>query len=209
MRWLALLLLSVSLARAEGEEAGDFDYYILSLSWSPTWCVQEGAARNAPQCDEDADFGWILHGLWPQYAEGWPSFCRSPQRDPSRAATRAMADIMGSSGLAWHQWKKHGRCSGLPAEDYFDAARRAFEAVNRPEVFRRLDRAVRLPAAVVEEAFLQANPDWEPDMLTVTCKSGRIQEARLCLTRDLRPRPCGPDVARDCTLDDALLENIK
>jgi len=209
MRWLILLLLSATLARAEGERAGAFDYYILSLSWSPTWCALEGTARKSPQCDEEADFGWVLHGLWPQYDEGWPSYCRTSQRDPSRSDTRAMADIMGSPGLAWHQWKKHGRCSGLAADAYFDAARRAYEAVNRPGVFRRLDRAVRLPAAVVEEAFLRANPALQPDMLTITCKSGRIQEARLCLTRDLQPRACGQDVVRDCTLDDALLEHIK
>ena len=209
MRWLILLLLSATLARAEGEQAGEFDYYVLSLNWSPTWCVLEGTARNSPQCDGDADFGWVLHGLWPQYDEGWPSYCRTSQRDPSRSDTRAMADIMGSPGLAWHQWKKHGRCSGLSAEAYFDAARHAYGAVNRPEVFRRLDRAVRLPAAVVEEAFLRANPALQPDMLTITCKSGRIQEARLCLTRDLQPRACGQDVVRDCTLDDALLEHIK
>lgn len=209
MRWLILLLLSATFVRAGGEQAGRFDYYILSLSWSPTWCALEATARTSPQCDEEADFGWVLHGLWPQYEEGWPSFCRTGHRDPPRADTRAMADIMGSAGLAWHQWKKHGRCSGLAAETYFDAARRAFEAVNRPELFRRLDRAVRLPAAVVEEAFLKANPALQPDMLTITCKSGRIQEARLCLTRDLQPRACGQDVVRDCTLDDALLENIK
>ena len=209
MRWLILLLLSATLARAEGERAGAFDYYILSLSWSPTWCALEGTARKSPQCDEEADFGWVLHGLWPQYDEGWPSYCRTSQRDPSRSDTRAMADIMGSPGLAWHQWKKHGRCSGLAADAYFDAARRAYEAVNRPGVFRSLDRAVRLPAAVVEEAFLRANPALQPDMLTITCKSGRIQEARLCLTRDLQPRACGQDVVRDCTLDDALLEHIK
>jgi len=209
MRWLILLLLTATLARAEGERAGEFDYYVLSLSWSPTWCALEGAARNSPQCDEDADFGWVMHGLWPQYEDGWPSYCRTGQRDPSRAETRDMADIMGSAGLAWHQWKKHGRCSGLSAEAYFDAARRAYGAVNRPEVFRRLDRAVRLPAFVVEQAFLKANPGWQPDMLTITCKAGRIQEARLCLTRDLQPRPCGQDVVRDCPLDDALLEGIK
>jgi ribonuclease T2 len=67
---------------------------------------------------------------------------------------------------------------------------------------------VRLPAAVVEEAFLEANPGWRADMLTVTCKAGRIQEARLCLTRDLEPRDCAPDVVRDCTLPDALFEAI-
>ncbi|MDF0600754.1 ribonuclease T2 [Psychromarinibacter sp. C21-152] len=208
MRWLAALLLTASLARAESEAPGDFDYYVLSLSWSPTWCALEGEARGSPQCDDARDLGWILHGLWPQYDTGWPSYCPTPERNPSRADTAAMADIMGTSGLAWHQWQKHGRCSGLSADAYFALSREAYGRVARPDLFRKLDRPVRTPAAVIEAAFLKANPELTPDMLTVTCKSGRIQEVRLCLTRDLVPRDCGADVVRDCTMRDALLDPI-
>ncbi len=209
MRWIFLLLLSAGLARAEGEPAGEFDYYVLSLSWSPSWCALEGDARRSPQCDGARDFGWVLHGLWPQYESGWPSYCRTETRNPSRADTSAMADIMGTSGSAWHQWNKHGRCSGLASVDYYSLARTAFERVNRPAIFRQLENAVRLPARVIEEAFIEANPDWSPDMLTITCKQGRIEEARLCLSRDLEPRICGADVIRDCTLTDALFEPIR
>lgn len=193
-------------AWAEGERAGDFDYYVLALSWSPTWCALEGEARDAPQCDRDV--GWVLHGLWPQYEDGWPSYCRTSARDPSRRQTAAMADIMGDGGAAWYQWKKHGRCSGLAADAYFDTARAAYESIIRPQVFRDLDRDVKLPASVVEEAFLRENAELKPDGLTVTCKSRRIQEVRICLTLGLTPRDCGADVARDCTLDDALFEAI-
>ena len=196
-------------ARAEGEWAPEFDYYVLALSWSPTWCALEGDARNSPQCDASADFGWVLHGLWPQYHRGYPSNCRTKNLQPSRAMTRDMADIMGSSGLAWYQWKKHGTCTELPAHEYFALARRAYESVNRPVVFRKLTDPVKLPASVVEEAFLKANPGWEPDMLTITCREGRIQEARLCLSKDLRPVPCGQDVVRDCRMRDALFDPIR
>ena len=207
MRWLLALLLTTGLAHAEGEEAGDFDYYVLSLSWSPNWCKTEGEARNSPQCDRP--LGWVLHGLWPQYEAGWPSYCRTTTRDPSRAETAAMADIMGTGGAAWYQWKKHGRCAGLPQQDYFAAARAAYDAVIRPDVFRQLDNDVSLPASVVEEAFLQDNPALTADMITITCKSGRIQEARICLTPALEPRECGADVVRDCTLQDALMAPVR
>lgn len=206
MRWLLLLLFSATLANADGEPAGEFDYYVLSLSWSPTWCALEGDARGSPQCDRP--LGWVLHGLWPQYERGWPANCPTVHRNPSRTQTEAMADIMGTSGLAWYQWQKHGRCSGLAAADYYRLARLAYDRVNRPEVLRKLDRPVKLPASVIEEAFLQANPDLTADMLTITCKDGRIQEARLCLTRDLTPRPCAPDVRRDCTMTNALLDPV-
>ncbi|KAJ54913.1 ribonuclease T [Actibacterium mucosum KCTC 23349] len=206
MRWLLILLLSATIARAEGERAGDFDYYVLALSWSPTWCAIEGRERGSPQCD--ADHGWVLHGLWPQYEDGWPSYCRTMHRPATRSETGAMVDIMGSSGSAWHQWKKHGVCSGLSAPDFFALSRLAYDQVNRPDVFRKLSKPVKLPARVVEEAFLQANPDWAADMLTITCRDARIQEARLCLTRDMKPRVCGADVRRDCTMQDALFDPI-
>lgn len=209
MRHLFVILLALLplAARADGEPAGDFDYYVLALSWSPNWCALEGDARDAEQCEED--FGWVVHGLWPQYEDGWPAYCPTAERSPSRALTAAQADIFGAGGAAWYQWKKHGVCSGLSADKYFRFAREAFARVNRPEVLDKLDRAVRLPADVIEQAFLEANPGWEPDMVTITCRDGHIQEARVCFTRGLEPRACGDDVVRDCTLDDALFQPVR
>ena len=211
MRWLSVLLLLIaSTARAEGERPGAFDYYVLSLSWSPTWCALEGDSRNSPQCDSAADFGWVLHGLWPQFEEGgWPSYCRTTHRDPTRGQTAAMSDIMGTPGAAWHQWKKHGRCSGLTATTYLGASRVAFRNVTVPEVFKRLPRDVKLPASVVEDAFVKENPGLTGDRITVTCKAGRIEEVRICLTRRLELRDCGADMRHDCSMPDALMEAVR
>ncbi len=209
MRWVVLWVFSAVAALAEGDKPGAFDYYVLSLSWSPNWCAREGDARGSDQCDARHDHGWILHGLWPQYHQGWPSYCPTPKAPPSRAMTRQMEDIQGSSGLAWHQWKKHGTCSGLSAEGYFALSRQAYQRINRPPVFRKLDRAVKLPARVVEDAFIKANPELKPDMITVTCNAGYIEEVRICLSRDLDPVPCGRDVIRDCTAEDALFDPIR
>lgn len=212
MRFLVSALLALVLAApalAEGEKAGEFDYYVLALSWSPNWCAIEGDAKQSPQCDAREDHGWILHGLWPQFHRGWPSYCRTTERAPSRTMTADMADIMGTSGLAWHQWKKHGTCSGLSAQGYFDLSRAAYTSIERPQILRKLDKSVRLPAHLIEEVFLKENPGLSPDGLTITCKQGYIQEARICLSRDLEPVPCGRDVIKDCTLDNALFDPVR
>jgi ribonuclease T2 len=214
MRLLSLSLLMLfafapRVAQAEGEVAGEFDYYVLALSWSPNWCALEGDARRSPQCDVEEDHGWIMHGLWPQFHRGFPSNCQTSQRPPSRSMTAEMADIMGTSGLAWYQWKKHGSCTGLSAATYYKTARAAYEAVERPAVFRKVKNDIRLPASVVEEAFLKSNAGMEPDGVTVTCKSGYIQEVRICLSKDLTPVPCGRDVVKDCALDNALFTPIR
>lgn len=207
---LATTILGAAAARAEGDRAGRFDYYVLALSWQSTWCALQGDARSAPDCEAGRNRGWVLHGLWPQYERGWPAYCPSPEPAPSRQMTSEMADIMGSAGLAWHQWNKHGRCSGLSAAAYFDLSRRAYERIARPEVFRKLDRPVRLPAEVVEEAFLRANPSLSSDTLVVTCTRARIHEVRLCLTKALAPRPCSADVQRrNCPLPDARLDPVR
>ena len=190
----ALLVLSLPL-RAEGERPGDYDYLLLSLSWSPTWCALEGDARKSPQCTQDKDFGWVLHGLWPQNERGYPSYCPSSKRPPSRRMTAEMADIMGAPGVAWHQWKKHGSCTGLEADQYYGLMRLAYAKITRPSVLRDLGRDVTLPASVVEEAFLDANPGLERDQITITCRDGRIQEARVCLDMQLNPRRCGDEGA--------------
>ena len=195
---LTISLMWNSFSASAQDRAGDFDYYVLALSWSPNWCEREGDSRNSPQCDPSEDFGFVVHGLWPQYENGWPANCRSSHRDPSRAQTRDMADIMGSSGSAWHQWKKHGRCSGLSSVDYYELMREAFAEVTRPEVLRQIDRAMAVAPLVVEDAFLEQNEELDPDEITITCRSGQLQEARICMDKDLEYRTCGQDVIRDC-----------
>ena len=108
-----------------------------------------------------------------------------------------MADIMGSGGLAWYQWKKHGRCSGLAAADYFARPRARLRGAGAAAV----RAAAHDRADGVEEALLAANPALDPDGLVVTCRDGRIAEARLCLDRGpraarLRRRTCSRDACR-------------
>jgi ribonuclease T2 len=206
---LFVLIACLAYPLAAQDRAGAFDYYVMALSWSANWCAIEGDSRNSPQCDPAEDHGWILHGLWPQYEQGFPANCSTSMRPPSRSDTGAMADIMGTSGLAWHQWRKHGVCSGLSSDDYFAVSREAYTRVTRPAVLRNLERQVTLPASLIEEAFLKENPTLTADQITITCKSGYIQEARICLTRDLEFRDCGRDVRRDCSMTNAQFDPMR
>ncbi|MDZ4310760.1 MAG: ribonuclease T2 [Cypionkella sp.] len=206
--YLGPILLN-SPARADGEKAGDFDYYVMSLGWSSNWCALEGDTRRDPQCDAGRGFTWTLHGLWPQYESGYPSYCRTVQNDPNRSDSAQMADIMGGAGLAFYQWKKHGRCSGLSAKSYYSTMRKAYKSVAIPPIFAKITKDLSVPATVIEDAFAEANPGIARDQMTVTCRQGMIQELRICLTKDLEPRRCGADTIKDCTLKDAGLEAVR
>lgn len=198
MRYLVVLIAALVLAppgtSGAGGRAGEFDYYVLALSWNAAWCEAEGTGRGAAQCNPDLDIGFTLHGLWPQHIIGWPEFCKTPKRDPSRSETAAMADIMGSGGLAWYQWKKHGRCSGLSARDYFETSRFAFGLLNAPD----LDGADgRISSAALVERFVSQNPGLKPQNMIVTCRGGQLREVRVCLDKNLSPRACSRDVRDD------------
>jgi ribonuclease T2 len=198
----AALVAALAHGAAGADEPGAFDHYLLALSWSPSWCATTGDARGADVCAAGAGEGFTLHGLWPQHVRGWPEFCASLARNPSRAETRAMADIMGSAGLAWHQWVKHGRCSGLAGARYLDLSRAAYEALALPEP-EALSGSTT-PDALAER-LRALNPGLPADGIVVTCRGGLAMEVRVCLTRDLAPRPCAEDVrARACSPSRAL-----
>ncbi|QBX33570.1 ribonuclease T [Paracoccus liaowanqingii] len=206
---LALAALMIPLPLAARDVAGQFDYYVLALSWQPSWCSATGDDRGAAECRGGTAKDFTVHGLWPQHERGWPQDCPTPERDPARRDSAAMADIMGSPGLAAYQWRKHGRCTGLSATGYYDATRAALDQIRIPEVFDDLDRDITLSPAIVEEAFLEANPGFDADGVTVTCRDAALSEVRICLTRDLAPRPCAPDVRRDCDRPRVLMEAVR
>ncbi|MEL7469203.1 MAG: ribonuclease T2 [Pseudomonadota bacterium] len=205
-RLLAILAFIWPLSAAADD---DFTHYVLALSWNASWCKIEGDARGADQCDPRHDLGFTLHGLWPQGERDWPEYCRSNARDPSRSMSGKMADIMGSGGLAWHQWKKHGRCSELSARDYFDLSREAYGMIDRPAVLRKLDKQVKISPSVVEKAFLEANPKLRANQISVTCRDGLVHEVRVCLSKALVPRACTAKVERGCRAKSVLLPPMR
>ncbi len=48
-----------------GAPPGQFDFYVFTLSWEPQFCLNN---RNAQGCNSHSRF--IVHGLWPQDADG-------------------------------------------------------------------------------------------------------------------------------------------
>jgi ribonuclease T2 len=192
----ALLALFLSAtAPAAQDRAGDFDHYILALTWMPAFCALDDRGATDPRCAPGRRAGWMLHGLWPQHAGGtWPEYCPTAQRSPSRTETAAQSDLFGSGGSAWHQWNKHGRCTGLSAADYYALSRRALDGLTLPALFDGVDRPLRVAPQVIEDAFLAENPGLTEEMLVTTCRRNTLVELRLCLNRDLTPRPCDAEV---------------
>jgi ribonuclease T2 len=178
-------------------EPGNFDYYVLVLAWSPTYCLKEGDKRGNPQCDSKQSRHFVLHGLWPQDANGWPEDCYQGERPwvPSQVIGE-MRDIMPSKALVIHEYKAHGTCSGLAPGPYFDAARILYDGVTVPAPFDDPETQRFLSLETVERKFLAANPWLKPDMIAVTCRRGSLFDIRLCFDRDFRPQACGTNIGQ-------------
>ncbi|MEO1701701.1 MAG: ribonuclease T [Pseudomonadota bacterium] len=174
-----------------------FDFYVLSLSWSPGYCRSEGARANRQQCGTGRSFEWVVHGLWPQFQRGYPEFCEpSTRENVSRSLAEKMFDIMPSTGLVAHQWRKHGSCSGLDQDDYFQTTRRAFAMIVKPDIDAGQSQSFSRSHLDVEEAFLEANDALRPEQIAVTCDRRFLRDVRICLTKDLSSFTSCPEVDR-------------
>ena len=170
-------------------EPGVFDYYLLTLAWSPEFCY---SLADKPEC-QSGHHGFVVHGLWPQYVDGYPENCSDA---PGLANPKEMADIMQDAGLVAHEWSTHGTCSGLDPESYFKLLRRAFSSIKVPEKFAAARENFSIPPSEVKREFVQANPNFSAEDMMVSCGNNYLTAVSFCMTKDLKPTAC--ENLRDC-----------
>src|SRR4051812_19347776 len=192
---------------------GEFDFYVLSLSWSPSFC-EAASERGKPgrsaqaQCGE-RPFSFVVHGLWPQYEHGFPNYCQRPSPRLDRNIMSSMLDLMPAPGLIFNEWDKHGTCSGLAPRAYFETIRKARSAVKiPPEYLEPVDPATVAPAAI-EEAFIKVNPGLSGSAISVTCDSPRLSKGGICLSKDLQSRACEETDRRACRRDQVSMPPVR
>jgi ribonuclease T2 len=174
---------------------GTFDYYLLSLSWSPAFCLSE---PGAAECTGPRRFGFIVHGLWPQYEDGWPENCNVHEQVPDSVVS-GISDIMPARGLVYHEWSAHGTCSGLQPTDFFALVRHAYGTITVPATFSGTGQQVEQAPASVAAAFVHANSRLRESSIVVICGgqgAPRLREVRICLARSLEPRACSAAAVR-------------
>lgn len=215
---IAGLLFAVTFALAPPASARDsspaqFDYYTLALSWSPTYCASDAGKDDRQQCGLGRAYAFVVHGLWPQYARGWPEHCRLRERWVPDGLIDTMLDIMPSKKLIIHEWRKHGSCSGLGIQPYFDLTRQLFEKVRIPARYLS-PRApvVTTPGEIVSD-FLKTNRDLEADMLSVQCGNSRgaarLAELRVCFGKNGNFQSCGINERRQCRAERLVLPPVR
>jgi ribonuclease T2 len=179
-------------SRTSGVQTGSaaFDYYLLNLSWAPEFCHSK---PDNPECS--GNFGFIVHGLWPQNsAGGYPSNCGN---QPGPTDPSSLLDIMPDLHLIQHEWTTHGTCTGLAADDYFALIRRVRASLKIPPDFVAPQQQLTVRPADLKREFEQANPGVTDSGIAVSCGGPYLVAVEICFTKDGKPAQCGGDI-RDC-----------
>lgn len=187
-------------AAAQGETRngapGVFDFYVLALSWSSGFCTNTGDSQGRSQCAAGSQLGFTVHGLWPQFERGFPTECSPAARSPSQIALQKTRGVFPDENLARYEWRKHGTCSGQSPSDYFDDFRKARDSVTVPTPFLKPTTSQTWAPLDIKRAFVAANGGLRADMIGIACRSGVLEEVRICLGKDLRGFVSCPEVAR-------------
>lgn len=208
---LTLVLASTSVMARD--RPGKFDYYALTLSWSPSFCASPAGRNARQQCGAGRRFAFVVHGLWPQFWRGWPQHCR--QRAPylSNRLIRSLYDIMPSKRLIIHEWKKHGTCSGLQAPDYFNLARSLFAQIKIPARYLSPNRPILTTPQILVEDFVKTNRMLNRNMISVHCgnstRRARLSEIRICFSRKGQLIKCGRNEVRQCRARQLVLPPVR
>jgi len=187
----------------------NFDFYVLALSWSPSYCEAEGEDANRQQCAARRPYAFVVHGLWPQYERGFPENCATDEAGVANERLRTLYDLMPSAGLIRHEWRRHGSCTGLSQDEYFAVLRAARNRIVIPPALERHESHFMIDPDAAERAFLDANGGLSPAGIAVTCDSRYLREVRICLTRELGFRSCPEIDRRACRRDKVVMPPVR
>jgi ribonuclease T2 len=194
--------------RSSRQASGEFDYYVLALSWAPAFCAHEATNRGAGECGAGRNTGFMVHGLWPERDTGRQLENCGPVQPVAADIVRQTLSFMPDTALIQHEWRTHGSCSGLTAEDYFATVARAAEKIQIPQAYRSLHRMLETSAGEVERRFAAVNHLHGPSTVRVQCRAGEVREVRICLTKSLQPRPCSRSM-RDCRAGELFMRPMQ
>ncbi|RAM48360.1 MAG: ribonuclease [Hapalosiphonaceae cyanobacterium JJU2] len=191
---------------------GKFDFYVLTLSWSPDYCVTNGN-RDRQQCKSGKKLGFVLHGLWPQYQRGYPSNCSTQKLPPQ--LKRQFSGLFPSDKLYDHEWEKHGTCSGMTPAQYLTLSKQLKDSVVIPTAYNRPPKPFRTTIKDLKSAFVSANNDFNADGIVPYCSgSGRfLKEVFFCYSKDGKAGVCSAEILKrsqtSCGQPNFLVRNVR
>ncbi|MBD2627717.1 ribonuclease T2 family protein [Trichormus variabilis] len=207
----SLTLPNIAAAQNRGTP-GKFDFYVLTLSWSPDHCARNGN-RDPQQCKPGRKYGFVLHGLWPQYQKGYPANCTTEKLPP--LVKQKFRGLFPNETLYNHEWEKHGTCSGKNPIEYLALSRQLKYSLVIPTDYNRPDKPFRTTVKDLKNAFVTANSKFTADSIAPYCSdSGRfLQEVFFCYSKDGKAGICSEDILKrsrkSCGQANFLVRNVR
>ena len=200
MRWAVILLVVLQLGAAPRLLAvprqvtgAGFNYYVLSLYWLPTLCIE---LPEADECAGPDRHGVIVRGLRPVLDWNSPTSCGGGDLI-SDSLVSSLKDLMASRRVVEREWKEHGSCSGESPERFFALLRQAYDSVNLPDLN---DSGADMVQTIhqVTKAFTNRDPGLPAQAISLTCSGNptRLQEVRICLAKNLASNYCTGETIR-------------
>jgi len=179
-------LVQVSSRRARpsaNSQPGAFDFYLLTLSWSPEYCATHSSSSECA-----AHPGFVVHGLWPQNNDGtYPENCSNAV---GPANPQQYLNLIPTVSLIEHEWTTHGTCSGLGPDAFFAAVGQAFHEVKIPSTFVNVSQPAMLAPSAIIGQFAAANPSWPQGSIALSCGKNYLTAVEICLSKTLAPEAC-------------------
>ena len=191
-------------------EPGQFDHYAVALSWSPSYCASH---TDPTQCDRARPLGFVLHGLWPQLAKGFPESC-SRERLPAEVRARYSV-LFPSAKMIDHEWQKHGTCSGQDAASYFALTARLKDQLLIPAVLQQPAAPVRMSPGELIHAFKAANTGMVVNSVLPFCGDGGrfLREVHACYSKAGASTSCSESevkrAANSCRQQNFLVQSVR
>jgi ribonuclease T2 len=191
---------------SDSNTPGQFDYYLLTLSWAPQFCATNPNGRGTAECNPSKHMGLVVHGLWPQYNNGkWPEDCASTP-PVSTSTVNHMLPMMPGKQLIQHEWSKHGTCSGLSVKDYFGSIEKLYTGLSVPDEFKKPADSAQTSPRDIEAAFASANSAPQ-EAFRVSCPQQDFSAVQICLDKDLKYMAC-PTTQKDCRADQIQVRQV-
>jgi len=213
-----------------GQDSGDFEVYVLEQQWLPRVCCNTPTRHPCPDMEGNYGAEHMVfhllkpvydpsrmvknkHFYWPQYCD---AFSRCSRRNPPPGLCQVdlpLADLFQTEQFkdlapryteeqsVHEEWCRHGSCSGLSPEQYFEYGFNLAQTIGTPSMVTEFS-GQSVSKKLLSQAF--------GEKALLVCDDGGLESVRTCWQRNPDNTPgiqvyCPSWMDASCTTGDVFI----